>query len=204
MSARRGRPWAQGVPPGEGVGQPSWTLMGVRASRLARALSKPLKRRLTLTEGRTTEAKRRSRRGIAERGEDHMKGKKAFIRAVRRPSKPAQPAKVLSRIKSRAAELVAEAAQGIVELKRWLFLWKTAIPHGRSVNLNEQNQIHLPRSKKMPQPRLDTHRKGRGIVGRAGPALAPEVAPLHEPHGTKIKSIICNGRQKQPPCRAAV
>jgi hypothetical protein len=48
--------------------------MGVKASRLARALSDPLKRRLTLAEGRTTEAKRRFRRGIAETGESHMKG----------------------------------------------------------------------------------------------------------------------------------
>jgi hypothetical protein len=48
--------------------------MGVKASRLARALSDPLKRRLTLAERRTTEAKRRFRRGIAERGEGHIKG----------------------------------------------------------------------------------------------------------------------------------
>jgi hypothetical protein len=52
------------------------------ASRLARALSDPLKRRLTLAEGRTTEAKRRFRRGIAKRGEGHMKGKKAFEEAL--------------------------------------------------------------------------------------------------------------------------
>jgi hypothetical protein len=48
--------------------------MGVKASRLARALSDPLKRRLTLAEGRTTEEKRCFRRGIAEKGEGHMKG----------------------------------------------------------------------------------------------------------------------------------
>jgi hypothetical protein len=48
--------------------------MGIKASRLARALSDPLKRRLTLTEGRTTEAKHRFRRGIAQRGESHMEG----------------------------------------------------------------------------------------------------------------------------------
>jgi hypothetical protein len=47
--------------------------MDVKASRLARALSDPLKRRLTLAEGRTTKAKRRFRRGIAKRGEGHMK-----------------------------------------------------------------------------------------------------------------------------------
>jgi hypothetical protein len=49
-------------------------LMGIKASRLARALSDPLKHQLTVTEGKTTEAKRRFRRGIAERGEGHMKG----------------------------------------------------------------------------------------------------------------------------------
>jgi hypothetical protein len=48
--------------------------MGVKASHLARALSDPLKRRLTLAEGRTTEAKRRFRRGTAERDKGHMKG----------------------------------------------------------------------------------------------------------------------------------
>jgi hypothetical protein len=64
----------QSVLPGEGIERLTWTLMGVKASRLAKALSDPLKRRLTLAEGRTTEAKRRFRRGIAERGEGHMKG----------------------------------------------------------------------------------------------------------------------------------
>jgi hypothetical protein len=98
----------QSVPPGEGVERPMGMLMDVKASRLARALSDPLKRRLTLAEGRTTEAKRHFRRGIAERGEGHMKGVKAFIRAARRPSKPAQPAKVLGRIKFKAAELMAK------------------------------------------------------------------------------------------------
>jgi hypothetical protein len=52
----------------------SGSLMGIKASRLARALSDPLKRRLTPTEERTTEAKCRFRQGIAERGEGHMKG----------------------------------------------------------------------------------------------------------------------------------
>jgi hypothetical protein len=47
--------------------------MGVKSSRLARALSDPLKHRLTLTEGRTTKAKHRFRQGIAERGKSHMK-----------------------------------------------------------------------------------------------------------------------------------
>jgi hypothetical protein len=84
----RGR---QGVPPGEGV------------ERSTKTLTHP-------TEWRTTEAKRQFRRGIAERGEDHMKGKKAFIRVARRPSKLVQPAKVLGQIKLRAAELMAEAA----------------------------------------------------------------------------------------------
>jgi hypothetical protein len=60
----------QSILPGKGIERPMWTLMGVKA----RALSDPLKRQLTLTEGRTTEAKRRIRRGIAERGEGHMKG----------------------------------------------------------------------------------------------------------------------------------
>jgi hypothetical protein len=68
----------QSVPPGEGVEQPTWTLMGVKASRLARALSDLLKRRLTLAEGRTTEAKHCFRRGIAERGKGHMKGVKSI------------------------------------------------------------------------------------------------------------------------------
>jgi hypothetical protein len=48
--------------------------MGIKASRLARSLCDPLKRRLTLAEGRTTEAKRRFRRGIAKKGKGHMKG----------------------------------------------------------------------------------------------------------------------------------
>jgi hypothetical protein len=48
--------------------------MGVKASHMARELSDPLRRRLTLAEGRTIEAKRRFRRGIAERGEGHTKG----------------------------------------------------------------------------------------------------------------------------------
>jgi hypothetical protein len=46
---------------------------------------------------------------------------------------------------------------------------------------------------------LTLTKNGRGIVGRARPALAAgEVAPLYEPNETKIESIICNGRQKRP------
>jgi hypothetical protein len=41
-----------------------------------------------------------------------MKGKKAFIRAARRSSKPAQPAKVPGRIKVKAAELEVKQQRG--------------------------------------------------------------------------------------------
>jgi hypothetical protein len=107
MSVRRGRPWTQGVPPGDGVRRPAWMLTasgrpawrGVEQS--TKTLTHPMKGRTTVSEALNQMRHRQKRRRPHE-------GKKAFIRAARRPSKLAQPAKVLGRTKSRAAVLMVK------------------------------------------------------------------------------------------------
>jgi hypothetical protein len=104
MSARWGLPRAQGVPPGEGVGRPSWTLKGVPPDKGIERTTE------TLTHPRGEDDRSKAliqTRHRRKRRRPH-EGKKAFIRAAKRPSKPAQPAKVLGRIKSRAAEMVVK------------------------------------------------------------------------------------------------